>query len=76
MERERVLAQASGAVEKIRQEMAMATEQELKKSRETLKNFAAEAAVVLAEKILNEKVSAEDHRRFISDYLEKLEADH
>lgn len=76
MERERILAEAAGAVEKIRREMALATDQELKKSRETLKAAAAEAAVALAEEIIREKVSLEDQRRFISEYLEKLEAKH
>ena len=74
IERERVLAEASETVEKIRKEMVLATEQELNKSREILKEYAAEAAVVLAEEIIREKVSQDDHRRFIADYLDKLEA--
>jgi F-type H+-transporting ATPase subunit b len=74
VERERVLAETEAAVEKIRKEMALATEQELSKSKEILQKYAAEAAVELAEKIIRENVSAEDHRRFIADYLDKMEA--
>jgi F-type H+-transporting ATPase subunit b len=74
VERERILAETSEAVEKIRKDAALAMEQEVKKSRETLKKDAAEAAVALAESIIREKVTPEDHRKFISDYLEKLEA--
>ena len=76
VERERILAQAEEAVEKISREMVFATEQELKKSKETLKVYAADAAVALAGQILRKKVTPQDHRRFISDYLEKLETKH
>jgi F-type H+-transporting ATPase subunit b len=74
MERERVLAETAEAVEKIRKDAALAMDQEVKKSRETLKKDAAEAAVALAENIIRDKVTPEDHRKFIADYLEKLEA--
>jgi len=73
-ERERILAETAEAVEKIRRETSLSMEQEVKKSREILKRDATEAAVALAEKIIKEKVTPEDHRRFIADYLEKLEA--
>jgi F-type H+-transporting ATPase subunit b len=74
VERERILAETAEAVEKIRKNAALTMDQEVKKSRETLKKDAAEAAVALAESIIREKVTPEDHRKFIADYLEKLEA--
>lgn len=74
VERERILAETAEAVEKIQKDASQAMEQEVKKSREALKKDAAEAAVALAESIIREKITPEDHRKFIADYLEKLEA--
>jgi F-type H+-transporting ATPase subunit b len=73
-ERERILTEAAEAVEKIRKDTILAMEQEVKKSKDTLKKDAAEAAVALAESIMRDKVTPEDHRKFIADYLDKLEA--
>ena len=73
VERERILAEAAEAVEKIRKDTILAMEQEVKKSKDTLRKDAAEAAVSLAESIIRDKVTPEDHRKFIEDYLEKLE---
>jgi F-type H+-transporting ATPase subunit b len=74
VEKERVLADAQSAVEKLKKEAVVAIEQELKKSQDLLTREAADAAVVLAEKIISEKVSPEDHQKFVTEYLEKLEA--
>ena len=74
VERARILTEAAEAVEKIRKDTILAMEQEVKKSKETLKKDAAEAAVALAESIIKDKVTPEDHRKFITDYLDKLEA--
>ena len=74
VEKARTLSQAEAAVEKLKREATMAIEQELKKSQDILTREAAAAAVALAEKIISEKVTPEDHQKFVTEYLEKLEA--
>ncbi|UCG38079.1 MAG: ATP synthase F0 subunit B [bacterium] len=73
-EKERILAEAAEAVENLKIEATMAIEQELKKSQEILKREAAEVAVALAEEIISKKMTSEDQRKFVSEYLQKLEA--
>ena len=75
-ERERILGEASQALEKLKAEAATAIELELKKAQDILKKEAAEAAVALAEEIISNNVTPEDQTRFVTEYLEKLEADH
>jgi len=76
VEKERILSEAGQALEKLKAEASMAIEQELKKAQDILRREAAEAAVALAEKVIREKVTPEDQARFVSEYLEKLEAEH
>jgi F-type H+-transporting ATPase subunit b len=73
-ERERILAEASEALEKLKAETAVAIEQELKKAKDILKRETADAAVALAEEILSKNITDEDQSKFVSEYLEKLEA--
>lgn len=72
-ERERILSEASMAVEKLKVEAAMAIDLELKKAQDVLRKEAADAAVALAEEIIGKNVTPEDQARFVTEYLEKLE---
>ena len=73
-ERERILAEVSDALEKLKAETSMAIEMELKKAKDILKRETADAAVALAEEILSKKITPEDQSKFVTEYLEKLEA--
>jgi F-type H+-transporting ATPase subunit b len=73
-ERERILAEAAEALEKLKAENSVAIALELKKAKDILKKEAANAAVALAEEILSRKITPEDQTKFVDDYLEKLEA--
>lgn len=73
-EKERILSEAAQALEKLKAEAALAIDQELKKAQNILKREAADAAVALAEEIISKNVKPEDHAKFVSEYLEKLEA--
>lgn len=73
-ERERILSEASQALEKLKSEAAMAIEQELKKAKDILKRETADAAVALAEEIISRNITPDDQSRFVTEYLEKLEA--
>ena len=74
VEKERTLSDAEASVEKLKREAVTAIEQELKKSQDILTREAAVAAVALAEEIISQKVTPEDHQKFVTEYLEKLEA--
>lgn len=73
-ERARILSEASQALEKLKSEAAMAIEQELKKAKDILKRETADAAVSLAEEIISRNITPDDQSRFVTEYLEKLEA--
>ena len=75
-ERERILAEAAEALEKLKAETSMAIEQEINKARDILKRETADAAVALAEEIISKKITPEDQSKFVTEYLEKLEANH
>jgi F-type H+-transporting ATPase subunit b len=74
VERERILAEAAGALEKLKRETSVAVEQELKKAKDILQRETADAAVALAQKIISENLTPEDQSKFVTEYLEKLEA--
>ena len=73
-ERERILAEAGKALEKLKAETALAIEQELKKAKDILRREAADAAITLAEEVISRNITPEDQARFVTEYLEKLEA--
>ncbi len=52
----------------------MGIDLELKKAQDVLRREAADAAVALAEEIVGKNVTPEDQARFVTEYLEKLEA--
>lgn len=76
MEKERILADAQDSVHRLKREAKLAIEQELKKSQAALRKEVAESAVKIAEEIIRKDVKPEDNKRFVSEYLEKLEADY
>jgi F-type H+-transporting ATPase subunit b len=73
-ERERILLEASQALEKLKGEAALAIELELKKAQDILRNETAAVAVTLAEEIIRKKITHKDQVKFVTEYLEKLEA--
>lgn len=75
VEKERILAEAEDAVEKLKRDAVVTFDLELKKAQDVLKTEVAEMAVSLAEEIINKEISSEDQGRFVNDYIEKLEVD-
>ncbi|MDF1524941.1 MAG: ATP synthase F0 subunit B [bacterium] len=74
VERERILSEASNALDKLKGEAVIAIEQELKKAQDVLRREAADAAVALAREMISRNITPEDQARFVTEYLEKLEA--
>ncbi len=73
-EKARITEEAEAAAVKLREEATRSIQQELKKSQETLRNEAAQIALELAREIIRENITEADHKRFVAEYLEKLEA--
>ena len=74
VEKERVLAEAQEAVQRLKGDARVYIELELKKAQDLPRKEVAESAMDIAEEIIRKNVKPEDQKRFIVEYLEKLEA--
>jgi F-type H+-transporting ATPase subunit b len=74
IEKERILAEAEEVVQRLKGEARVYIEQELKKAQNMLREEVAGSAMDIAEQIIRKNIKQEDQRRFIIEYLEKLEA--
>lgn len=72
-ERERILADATAAGERIRNDAHTAVEQELRRAREELREEAADLAIQLAGGMLRDQVSEEDRTRLIDEFISKVD---
>ena len=73
-ERERLLADARAAAERIRRDANIAVEQESRRAREELRNEAAEMAVRLAADLLKRQVTDSDRARLVDEFVERVES--
>ena len=74
-ERATILADAETTAVRIRQGAASVVDRELRSAREKLREEAAELAVVLAGKLLRERVNAGDRDRLADEFIAKIESD-
>ncbi len=70
--KERMIAEAREKARRMEEKAKESIEQEVKKARETLKREAAELALKLSEEKLVKELTAEDHRRFMDEYIAGL----
>ncbi|GAG46290.1 unnamed protein product, partial [marine sediment metagenome] len=73
-ERENLIADANATAERIRSDATAAIDQELRRSRDLLRDEAADLAVELAENLLRDRVTAEDRERLVSEFIERIES--
>lgn len=71
-ERQRTLERAEHAAERIRTEARQVADQEIERARRELRREASELAVQLAAEILEEKLNAEDDRRLVQEFTERV----
>ena len=71
-EKSRIIAEATGAAEKIVAQAALSAEQETVKARNELRAEAARLAVDLASGKLGGAIKKNDHDRFVGEYLDKV----
>jgi F-type H+-transporting ATPase subunit b len=74
-ERDRILAEARALAERIRSDATAAIDQELQRSREILREEAADLAVELARRLVRETVDDADRARLVDEFIERIEAD-
>ena len=72
LEREKILANARAAAEKITSEAERTAAMEVEKARTHLRQEAAELAIRMANDILRKTVSGADHERLVNEYLQTV----
>ncbi len=70
--RARMIAEAHEKAKRMEEKAKESIDQEIKKARETLKREAAELALKLSEEKLVKELTAEDHQRFMDEYIAGL----
>ncbi len=71
-EKERIIREAQETAERIKQQAEFYVQQELEKAREELRKEVAELSVKLAEQIIKEKITPEDHKRLVQEFIERV----
>jgi len=71
-EKVRIVAEATAAAEKIKEQAHLMADQEVQKARIALRQEAARLAVEFAEKKIRENITKNDQDRLVGDYLTKV----
>ncbi len=75
-EKEKIIADAKKAAEKMQEDTKARMEQEFQKGSAALRLEAAQLAVEMAEEILKKNITAQDHNDMVRDYLDKVVTKH
>lgn len=75
-EKEKIIADARKAAEKMQEDTKARMEQEFQKGSAALRLEAAQLAVEMAEEILKKNITAQDHNEMVRDYLDKVVTKH
>jgi F-type H+-transporting ATPase subunit b len=71
-EKERIIAEARKAAEKIKEDTQTRMEQELKKASQQLRSETVRLSTQMAEELLKKHIQATDHQAMVEDYIEKV----
>jgi F-type H+-transporting ATPase subunit b len=72
--KERILAEAASAADKLEEQAKKNIQNEFKQAKENLQAEIVEKALIKAEAVVKEKISAEDQDRLVDEYLAKVVA--
>jgi len=72
-ERDRIIAEARAAAERIKRDASAAVDQELRHARDQLHDEASELALELAGKMLREQVQSADRDRLLDEFITRVE---
>lgn len=70
----RILKEADAGAEKLKEQAHKSIEHEFKQARNLLQQQVIEKALARAERLITEKISAEDQNRLVDEYLDKVVA--
>jgi F-type H+-transporting ATPase subunit b len=73
-ERQRILADATTAAERIRRDAGAAIDHETRRAREELRKEAAQLALDLAGDLLRQRMNDQDRARLVDEFIQKVEA--
>ncbi len=76
VEKERIIADAKKAAEKMKEDTQARVEQEMKKAGNMLRAEAVKLSVEMAEELLKRNIQAADHDVLVKDYLDKVVSKH
>ncbi len=71
-EKERIIKEAYETAERIKQQAEFYVQQELEKARAALRQEVAELSVKMAEQIIREKMTPEDQKRLVKEFIERV----
>ena len=71
-EKERIIASAELKAEKIIEHAKIAAAQEVEKEREKIKRETTEQIIEIAERLLRENITEDDHKRIINNSIERM----
>jgi F-type H+-transporting ATPase subunit b len=71
-EKERIIAEAKKAAEKMKEDTQVRIEQEFKKASQELRRETVRLSTEMAEEILKNHIKAEDHHSMVEDYIAKV----
>ena len=72
----RIQEETEVMISRIKEQARLASELEVKRAKMELQKEAVDLAVNLAENLLKEKLSPEDHKRLVEDYIAKVKEVH
>lgn len=75
-EKERIIAEAKKAAEKMKEDARMRIEQEFNKASQQLRSEAVRLSAQMAEELLKQHIQAADHEALVKDYIVKMEKSH
>lgn len=73
-ERTNILAEAQMVADTVRKEARQCADREIERARRELRSEAAELAVRMAEEMLRQQISDEDHARLVKENLQQMES--
>jgi F-type H+-transporting ATPase subunit b len=73
-ERDRILADAQVAAERVRRDAGAAIDQETRRARNELRQEATALALDLASDLLRQRMTAEDRTRLVDEFIQKVES--
>jgi F-type H+-transporting ATPase subunit b len=71
-EKQKLIADAEKAAEKMKEDAKARMEQEMKKAGSQLRTEAVELSIKVAEDILKRNVSQEDHEKMVKEYMDRM----